>query len=267
MAKPPKRKKTKNRKSTTRSGGKKAAAPKKVRTKGKAAAKSSSGKRKRSPVSRPAKTAGRSTRKPAAAPAVAIETRRSVPTMRSTPPPAEPPRLLRDTKSTTAALALLEKVIKLIFWKDFRRARVEIKALLETYPSEKEILARARSYLQICDREEASQRKPAVTGDQLYTLGVVEHNRGNYDSAISIFNQLLAKQPDADYLYYAIAAAHAVKGDVAGALLNLRKAIGINESNRVYAKNDPDFVSLHERGEFADLVGVLLQVRSETGQT
>jgi tetratricopeptide (TPR) repeat protein len=138
---------------------------------------------------------------------------------------------------------------------------------METYPGEKEILAKARSYLQICDREEAALRKPAVTGDQLYMFGVVEHNRGNYESAISVFNQLLVKQPDADYLYYAIAATSALRGDVVQALVNLRQAIGLNESNRVYAKNDPDFISLHEQGEFADLVGVVLQAKSEAGQS
>lgn len=187
--------------------------------------------------------------------------------MRSTPPPEQPPRLLGDTKSTAAALSLLEKAIKLIFSQDFRRARAEIKALLETHPGEKEILARARSYLQICDREQAAQHKTTVTGDQLYTFGVMEQNRGNYDSAITVFNQLLAKQPDADYLYYALAASFALKGDVEPALANLRRAIGLNESNRVYAKNDPDFISLHEQREFADLVGVVLQERSEAGQS
>jgi tetratricopeptide (TPR) repeat protein len=186
--------------------------------------------------------------------------------MRSTPAPDKPPRLLGDTKSTNAALSLLEKAIKLIFLKDFRRARAEIKALLETHPGEKEILARARSYLQICHREEAALHKPTVTGDQLYTFAVVEHNRGNYDSAISVFNQLLAKQPDADYLYYALAASFALKGDVGHALVNLRRAIGLNESNRVYAKNDPDFNSLHEHREFADLIGVVLQSKSEAEQ-
>jgi len=187
--------------------------------------------------------------------------------MRSTPAPEKPPRLLGDTKSTAAALSLLEKAIKLIFFRDLRRARAEIKALFETHPGEKEILARARSYLQICEREEAALHKPTVTGDQLYTFGIVEHNRGNYDSAISVFNQLLAKQPDTDYLYYAVAASFALKGDVGQALANLRRAIGLNESNRVYAKNDPDFNSLHEQGEFVDLVGVILQAKSEAGQS
>jgi len=267
MAKSQARKKLTDRKRTARPGGKKSAATRKVSAVRRATAKPSSQKRKRKAGSGTGKSKGSSARKTAISPAVPRETRKSVPTMRSTPAPEKPPRLLGDTKSTAAALSLLEKAIKLIFFKDLRRARAEIKALFETHPGEKEILARARSYLQICEREEAALHKPTVTGDQLYTFGIVEHNRGNYDSAISVFNQLLAKQPDTDYLYYAVAASFALKGDVGQALANLRRAIGLNESNRVYAKNDPDFNSLHEQGEFVDLVGVILQAKSEAGQS
>lgn len=267
MARSQTRGNTTDRKRTSRPSRKKPAAAKKARVGSKTAAKASSQKRKHAAGSGAGKKKSLSSRKTAVSPAIPRETRKSVPTMRPTPPPEHPPRLLGDTKSTTGALSLLEKAIKLIFSQDFRRARAELKALFGTYPGEKEILARARSYLQICDREEAALHKTAVAGDQLYTFAIVEHNRGNYDSAISVFNQLLAKQPDADYLHYALAASFALKGDVEQALANLRKAIGLNESNRVYAKNDPDFNSLHERREFADLVGVVLQERSEAEQS
>src|SRR5439155_24349777 len=36
------------------------------------------------------------------------------------------------------------------------------------------------------------------------------------------------------------------------------KAIDLNEDNRVYAKNDPDFAPLHVEREFVDLVGLKL---------
>jgi len=98
-----------------------------------------------------------------------------------------PSRLLRETKTTPAALALLEKGIKLIHQKEFKKARAELKSLVETYPDEKEIQARAESYIRICDREEAAHRRPVVSNDQLYTLGVMAHNRGDYDNAISSF--------------------------------------------------------------------------------
>jgi tetratricopeptide (TPR) repeat protein len=166
------------------------------------------------------------------------------------------PRLLRHTKTTSAALDLLGKGIELIYKKDFKKARAELKLLLETYPAETEILARARSYVQICDREETSQKKPAITADQLYTLGVLEHNKANYDTAIAYFRQSLENHPNADYIYYSVAASLAMKGDLAQSIENLRKAIALNEDSRIYAKNDDDFSALQSKKEFAELVGI-----------
>lgn len=168
---------------------------------------------------------------------------------------AEPPRLLRDTKATSAALGLLEKGIKLIFQKEFKKAKIEFKTLIETYPVEAEILVRARTYLQICAREEASHKKPVIATDQLYTLGVMEHNRGDYMNAVSYFRHSLEKNPKSDHIYYSLAASFAMNGDTEQALHNLKKAIELNEENRVYAKNDSDFTSLHGEKEFGELVG------------
>jgi tetratricopeptide (TPR) repeat protein len=166
------------------------------------------------------------------------------------------PHLLRHTKTTSAALALLEKGIELIFQKEFKKARTELKTLVETYPGELDILARARSYIQICEREEAAQKKQSISTDQLYALGVMEHNKGNYDTAIAYFLRSLEKHPGADYIYYSVAASHALKGNAAESLENLRKAVELNEDSRIYAKNDSDFSSLQTRKEFAELVGI-----------
>lgn len=170
-----------------------------------------------------------------------------------------PLRLLHPTKTTSAALGLLEKGIELIFKKEFKKARAELKSLLETYPGELDILARARSYVQICDREEANQKKaafPPISTDQLYALGVMEHNKSNYDKAISLFMQSLEKHKKADYIYYSVAASLALKGDLQAALENLRKAVELNDDSRVYAKNDPDFTALQDNQEFASLIGL-----------
>lgn len=168
---------------------------------------------------------------------------------------AETSRLLRDTKATTAALGLLEKAIKLIYHKDLKRARAELKSLIESYQAEPEILARARTYLQICDREEGAHKKAVVANDQLYNLGVIEHNRGDYEKAISYFRQSLERNPNIDHIYYSLAASFAMKGDVTEAVRNLQRAVELNEENRVYAKNDSDFTPLHGKKEFSDLVG------------
>jgi tetratricopeptide (TPR) repeat protein len=169
-----------------------------------------------------------------------------------------PSRLLRESKTTSAALAVLEKGIKLIYQKEFKKARAELKNLVESYPSEPEIIVRARSYIRICDREEVAHKRPAVTNDQLYTLGVMAHNRGDYENAISFFRQSLEKHRDSDYIHYSLSASSAMKGDAREAITSLRKAVELNDENRIYAKNDADFSSLHAQKEFAELVGITM---------
>lgn len=186
----------------------------------------------------------------AAAPAA---TRKPIP-----PPPVEPPpRLLQDTKSSAAALAMLERGIKLLHRKEIRKARAELQDLLKSYPDEKEILAKARSYIQICEREEAQERKQKVTADEAFSMGVVEHNRGAYDSAIGYFRQYLSLKRDDDHAHYSLAASLALKGDAPSAIQSLRRAIELSGRNRVFAKNDPDFVGLHAFPEFTSLVGTI----------
>jgi tetratricopeptide (TPR) repeat protein len=190
--------------------------------------------------------------------ALETESKKSALKTHVAPPVEAPPHLLRQTKTTAAALAFLGKGVELIFQKDFKKARAELKTLLETYPGEIDILARARSYIQICDREETTQKKLAVTEDQLYSLGVLEHNKANYEKAISYFLQSLRNHPDADYIYYSVAASLAMKGDLAKSLEHLRKAVELNEDSRIYAKNDSDFLALQTNKEFMELIGLNL---------
>ncbi|NWG13289.1 MAG: hypothetical protein HXY20_07130 [Acidobacteria bacterium] len=220
------------------------------------------GRRSRKPAIPVSRTKRRSPKAFRASSTPVIAARKNAPAIRATPAPERPPRLLRNSRGTAAALNLLEKAIRLIHHKNFRRARAELDALIENHRTEVEIVAKARSYCQICEREERAARKPASPEDQVYTLGIIEHNRGNYDGAITHFRQTLLRSPDADYVYYSMAASYVLKGETGQALEHLRKAIQLNEANRFYARNDPDFNSLHENREFADLVG-MVQVRSE----
>jgi len=165
--------------------------------------------------------------------------------------------LLRQTKTTAAALSQLGKGIELIYKKDFKKALNELTTLMKSFPEETEILARARSYMQICEREEQAQKKPEITQDQLYSLGVLEHNKANYDEAISYFQQSLKKHPDADYIYYSIAASLAMKGEREAFLDHLKKAIELNEDSRIHARNDNDFSAYETDEEFAALLGIL----------
>ncbi len=166
------------------------------------------------------------------------------------------PRLLRQTKNTTAALALLEKGIELLFKKEIQKARSEFDTLIDQHPTELEILARARSYLQICDREEAGPKKAPASADELYAIGIMAHNQADYDRALSYFSKSLEKHPDADYIYYSMAASLAMKGEAEGAIEKLHRAVALNEDSRVHAKNDSDFSALESHPGFRTLIGL-----------
>jgi len=184
----------------------------------------------------------------------------SMPTAQNTLPGSPEdasPQLLRRTKTTDSALAQLEKGIEFINRKDFKKAVAELQSLIEKYKNETEITASARSYLEICRRGEARQKKtPSAAQNQTYAMGVMEHNRTNYDKAIAYFRQSLEIYPRADYIYYSIAASLALKGDVPLAVENLRKAVELNRGSLIHAKNDPDFAPLENNREFLDLIGL-----------
>jgi tetratricopeptide (TPR) repeat protein len=171
-------------------------------------------------------------------------------------PEDAPSQLLRRTKTTASALAQLEKGIESIYRKDFKKAFAELQSLIEKYPNEAEITARAHSYLDICRRGEARQKKTPATHDQSYALGVLEHNKANYDKAIACFTQSLEKYPRADYIYYSIAASLALKGSISEAIENLRTAVELNNDSRIHAKNDPDFAALGSDRGFQELIGI-----------
>ncbi|MDR0841800.1 MAG: tetratricopeptide repeat protein [Acidobacteriota bacterium] len=167
----------------------------------------------------------------------------------------EASQILRRTKTTGSALTHLEKGIELLYKKDLKKAQAELQSLIDNHPNDIEISVRARSYLDICKREESRQKKTTATADQFYALGVMEHNKANYDKAVTYFRQSLEKHPKADYIYYSIAASLARKGAHAESIETLRKAVTLNEDSRVHAKNDPDFLELGGYGDFQRLVG------------
>ena len=168
-----------------------------------------------------------------------------------------PSPLIRRNKTTASALAQLEKGIEFIHRKDFKKAITELQSLIENYKNETGITATARGYIEICRRGEARRKKtPPATENQAYALGVIEHNKTNYDKAIAYFKQSLERYPSADYIYYSIAASMALKGDVPVAVENLRKAVELNKDSLIHAKNDPDFDPLENNKEFLELIGV-----------
>jgi len=154
------------------------------------------------------------------------------------------------------AVRAFEQAVKLFNRQEFERAREAFQALIERFPAEAEVLARARAYLAICEQKLRTPRPVPRTAEALYDQGIIELNRGHIASAIAYFEKALKLDPRADHAVYALAAAYARGGQAEKAIAALRQAIAMRETYRLHARRDPDFFSLCANPEFQRLVGI-----------
>ena len=166
------------------------------------------------------------------------------------PSPKKPP-----TPGALAAVKAFEQALKLFNRHEYAAAKPVFGGLLTKFTDQSEIIARARTYLAICEQRLA--RTPSVprNPDALYDQGVFELNKGGIREAIGLFEKALKAQPRADHVYYSLAAAYARLNDSPKALDALRRAITIRAVHRSHARRDPDFTSLHDNVEFQQLTG------------
>jgi hypothetical protein len=64
----------------------------------------------------------------------------------------------------------------------------------------------------------------------------------------------LAQAPQADYLFYALALARGLAGDLHAAHAYLRRSIELDPRNRIAARNDPDFAAFARLSPVAELL-------------
>lgn len=77
---------------------------------------------------------------------------------------------------------------------------------------------------------------------------------GEYEKAVKIFSYLAAMEPDYGFHHYNLACALSLSGQLEGAMVELEIALGLEESLRQHASQDPDLEPLHEMDGFDDLV-------------
>jgi TolA-binding protein len=138
---------------------------------------------------------------------------------------------------------------------NFEKAREAFEKFVERFPNESEMVARARTYLAICDQRLARPPGTPRNAEALYNQGVFELNRGQIEQAVRYFEKALKAEPEADHVLYSLAAAHARLGQIALALEELKQAVAKREVYRIQARRDPDFSALYSHPAFQDLVG------------
>lgn len=164
------------------------------------------------------------------------------------------PATPRYSESYERALKEYERGISFIQKRDFAGASEVFTSVISSFVDEREISDRARHYLSIC-QEKLHPKKPSPSSvEDYFHLGVYYLNRADWESALKEFEKALAKDPKSDMVHYGIASAHALSGDKSRAVGALQESIRLNEKNRIYAQNDPDFDRIRDEHEFIQLV-------------
>ena len=166
------------------------------------------------------------------------------------PPPKKPP-----APGTLAAVRAFEQALRLFNRHDYGQAKSAFEGLQTKFSDEAEVVARARTYLAVCDQRLGRAPAAPRNADALYDQGVFEFNRGAIREAIELFEKALRVEPRADHVFYSLAASHARLNDSPKALEALRRAITIRPVQRSHARRDLDFASLRSNDDFQSLTG------------
>lgn len=199
--------------------------------------------------SRPAKAVvrGRAAAKPASRTAVRAAVK-SVPRKDVVPEPPPPPR----KPAFYEALALYETGVRGLQRHDYPVAAQNFREVLQKYPAERELVERARLYLQVCERETSRQPSgPQTLAERVYAA-TVALNAGDSDTALAHLRKAIELDPESDHAHYIMAVALTDRGEPATALGHLRRAVHLNPDNRAVARQDPDLSDLRDVHGFDD---------------
>lgn len=120
----------------------------------------------------------------------------------------------------------------------------------------REVAERARVHLQLCEQKLGRAAPAPKTAEDYYSLGVAELNARNFDLGIKHLRLADKLEPHQEHTQYALAAGHALQGNVEAALEHLKAAIALRPENRFHARRDEDFQFLAADPRFKRLVHV-----------
>jgi len=144
--------------------------------------------------------------------------------------------------------------MEFLYKKDYTKAIESFQKIAEAHPDELTLVDRCRILINLCHQLRSRRKFKPQGFDEFYYLGVYHSNRGEYKEALRCFEEALMIQPKSEKIVYLIAGTYALMGERQQAIENLKKSIKLEETNRIYARNDPDFESIYEEPEFEELV-------------
>ena len=162
--------------------------------------------------------------------------------------------VVRIRQAYAKAVALYEKGVKALQRKHYTGAATAFRQVLEQFPEERELHERARLYLNVCERETKPLAKTPRSVDERLLAATVALNRRDVDQALSLLQRAASSHRKHDHIQYMLALAHALRDDVETAVEHLARAIALNPTNRLQAKQEPDFDSIRGTQPFLDAI-------------
>src|SRR5208283_3018772 len=155
---------------------------------------------------------------------------------------------LAQPQSPEKQLGSFEAAMKLFHARDLKQAR-ELFLQAAEGPV-RDVAHRAQLHAAMCDRRLEQAVPNLRSAEDYYTYGVAQLNARNVGAARAHLEQALQLAPGADHIYYALALAQALGGDLAGAHENMKRAIELEPRNRIMARQDADFAPLANEPPF-----------------
>lgn len=139
--------------------------------------------------------------------------------------------------------------------KEFRKGKTEkakelFHSFVEKHDSEKEIVDRAKMYLEIIQEKGKKGSLPLKTSDDYLFASVYKINQGNYEDALKLLEKALEAGEEEGRTYYLMANAYIHLRKTEEALENLKKAFQKDKFYRIMAQNEIDFEPLWEDKKF-----------------
>jgi len=154
--------------------------------------------------------------------------------------------------SSHKAMNEYQSGIQLMQQGKFEKARGVFQKLVDAGPPE--ILERARVYLVACERNARDSKLTFPNTGEQYDYAVSLLNTGDYEEAREHFEDILNKDPNADYAHYGLAILKSMTGQSEECLDHLSRAIELNNQKRIQARSDSDFQDMADDPRFTELL-------------
>jgi DNA uptake lipoprotein len=162
------------------------------------------------------------------------------------------PTAAKSDGQLSAAFQQYQAAVQLLQQGKFDRALAAFEKLQPDAPLE--IKERCRIYIVTCQRQLEKPKLDFATPEEHYDFAIAQLNNGYFEEAREHFGNILAQNPEADYVFYGLALLNAVTGQSQECLANLSRAIDLNPQNRLQARIDNDFQSMVDDPRFTELL-------------